>query len=132
MEEYDVEINFLPTNTSEIHLHVEQLLQNTYRTLAEDLRLPKSRGADRVLVLYPGVRSVPLMWEIRVQDTAPQETSRLKITSNGKNSPRDLQLNAKTQLHSTTSKPQCWTPYAKQLARQEHNPTNQKRGCLKS
>ena len=29
-EEYDVEITFLPTNTSEIHLHGEQLLQNTY------------------------------------------------------------------------------------------------------
>ena len=41
-EEYDVEINFLPTNTSEIYLHVEQLLQNTYWTLAEDLRPPKS------------------------------------------------------------------------------------------
>ena len=37
-------------------------------------------------------------------------------------SPRDLHLNAKTQLHSTTSKLQCWTRYAKQLARQEHNP----------
>ena len=37
-------------------------------------------------------------------------------------STRDLHLNAKTQLHSTTSKLQCWTPYAKQLARQEHNP----------
>ena len=29
-EEKDVEITFLPTNTSKIHLHVEQLLQNTY------------------------------------------------------------------------------------------------------
>ena len=29
-EEQDMEINFLPTDTSEIHLHVEQLLQNTY------------------------------------------------------------------------------------------------------
>ena len=29
-EEIDVEITFLPTNTSEIHLHAEQLLQNTY------------------------------------------------------------------------------------------------------
>ena len=29
-EEQDVEITFLPTNTSEINLHVEQLLQNTY------------------------------------------------------------------------------------------------------
>ena len=37
-------------------------------------------------------------------------------------SPRDLYLNAKTQIHSTTSKLQCRTPYAKQLARQEHNP----------
>ena len=37
-------------------------------------------------------------------------------------SPRDLHLNAKTQLHSTTSKLQCWKPYAKQLARQKGNP----------
>ena len=29
-EEQDGEINFLLTNTSEIHLHVEQLLQNTF------------------------------------------------------------------------------------------------------
>ncbi|KAJ8795199.1 hypothetical protein J1605_018459 [Eschrichtius robustus] len=35
---------------------------------------------------------------------------------------RDLNLNAKTQLHSVTSKLQCRTPYAKKLARQEHNP----------
>ena len=39
-------------------------------------------------------------------------------------SPRDLHLNAKTQLHSPTSKLQCRTPYAKQLARQEHKPTH--------
>ena len=38
------------------------------------------------------------------------------------NSPRDLHLNTKTQLHSMTSKLQCWTPYVKQLARQEHSP----------
>ena len=30
VEEKDVEITFLPKNTSKIHLHVEQLLQNTY------------------------------------------------------------------------------------------------------
>ena len=29
-EESGAEINFLSTNTSEIHLHLEQLLQNTY------------------------------------------------------------------------------------------------------
>ena len=51
----------------------------------------------------------------------PPETSQLHVISNSKSSPRDLHLNAKTQLHSTTSKLQCWTPYAKQLAREEHN-----------
>ena len=45
----------------------------------------------------------------------PRNTKRQK-------SLRDLHLNIKTQLHSTTSKLQCWTPYTKQLARQEHNP----------
>ena len=49
---------------------------------------------------------------------------RLHVISNGKSSPRDLHLNAKTQLHSMTSKLQCWTPYAKQLARQKHNTTH--------
>ena len=32
---------------------------------------------DRVLVLQPGVRAVPLRWESQVQDTGPQETSQL-------------------------------------------------------
>ena len=77
---------------------------------------------DRLLVLQPGIRAVPLRWESQVQDTGPQETSQLHVISNGKRSPRDLHLYAKTQLHSTTSKLQYWTPYAKQLARQEHNP----------
>ena len=79
---------------------------------------------DRVLVLRPGVRPVPLRWEGRVQDIDPPETSQLHIISKGESSPRDLHLNTKTQLHSMTSKLQCWTPYAKQLARQEHNPTH--------
>ena len=43
---------------------------------------------------------------------------------NWRSSPRDLHLNPKTQLHSTTSKLQCWAPYAKQLARQTHNPNH--------
>ena len=132
VEEWDVEITFLPTNTSKIHLHVEQLLQNTYWMLAEDLRLPKRQEAphipghvaDRVLVLWPGVRPEPLKWESRVQDTGPSETSRPHVISNGESSPRDLHLNAKTQLHLTTSKLQCWTPHTKQLARQEHSPTH--------
>ena len=90
-----------------------------------------SRVDDRVLVLWPGVRPVLLRWESQVQDIGPQETSQLHIKSNGKSSPRDLHLSVKTQLHSTTSKLQCWTPYAKQLARQEHKHTHLQRGCLK-
>ena len=43
-----MEITFLLTNTSEIHLHVEQLLQNTYWMLAEDLRLPKRQETPHV------------------------------------------------------------------------------------
>ena len=80
--------------------------------------------ADRVLVLRPGVRPEPLTWESRDQDTGPSETSQPHMISIGESSPRDLHLNAKTQLHSTTSKLQCWTPHAKQLARQEHNLTH--------
>ena len=83
-----------------------------------------SHVADRILVLQLGVRPEPLKWESQVQDIGPPETSRLHIISNGENSPRDLHLNAKIQFHSKTSKLQCWTPYAKQLARQEHNPTH--------
>ena len=94
VEELDMEI-VLPTNISEIHLHVEQLLQNTYWTLAEDLRLPKSRVADRVLVLQLHVRPMPLRWESWVQDIGPPQTSRLHIISNGESSPRDLHLSAR-------------------------------------
>ena len=83
-----------------------------------------SHVADRVLVLRPSVRPVPLRWERKGQDIGPPETSEFHVISNDKSSPRDLHLNAKNQVHSTTSKLQCWTPYDKQLARQEHNPTN--------
>ena len=83
-----------------------------------------SHVADRVLVLWLGVRPEALRWESRDQDIGPPETSRLHAISNGKSSPRDLHLNTKTQLHSTASKLQCWTPYAKQLARQEQKPTH--------
>ena len=82
--------------------------------------------------VHQGVRPMLLMWESRVQDIGPQETSRLHILSNSESSPRDLHLNTKTQFHSTTSKLQCWTPHVKQLATQEHNLTHQQRGCLKS
>ena len=65
--------------------------------------------AERVLVLWPGIRPVPLKWESRVQDIGPPQSSWLHVISNNKSSPRDLHLNAKTQLHSMSSKLQCWT-----------------------
>ena len=83
-----------------------------------------SHVADRVLVLRLGVRPEPLRWESRVQDIGSAETSWPQLISIGESSPRDLHLNTKTQRHSTTIKLQCWTPYAKQLATQEHNPTH--------
>ena len=83
-----------------------------------------SHLTDRVLVLRPGVRPVPLNWESPVQDIHPPETSRFHVISNGKRSPRDHQLNTKIQLHSTTNKLQCWTPCDKQLAREERNHTH--------
>ena len=80
--------------------------------------------ADRILVLWPSVRPESLRWDSWIQDICPPETSQPHVISNGKSSPRDLHLNVKTQLHSMTSKLECWTPYAKQLARQEHKPTH--------
>ena len=72
-----------------------------------------SHVADGVLVLWLGVRPEPLRWETRVQDIGPPETSLPQEIPKHESSPRDLHLNAKIQLYSTTSKLQCWTPYAK-------------------
>ena len=85
-------------------------------------RLHSCCVANRVLVLLPGVRPEPLRWESQVQDIGPTEISRPHVISIGKSSPTDLCLNVKTQLHPTASKLKCWTPHAKQLARQEHKP----------
>ena len=38
-----MEITFLPTNTSEIHLHVEQLLQNTTECWQKTSDFPKGK-----------------------------------------------------------------------------------------
>ena len=44
-----------------------------------------SHVEDRLLVLQPGVRAVPLRWESQLQNTGPQETSQLHVISNGEN-----------------------------------------------
>ena len=46
-----------------------------------------SRVDERLLVLQPGVRAVPLRWESQVQYTGPQETSQLHVITNGENLP---------------------------------------------
>ena len=136
-----MEITFLP----QIHKKYIYIWNNSYRTPTERWQktsdFPKGKKrptylagcvADRVLVLRPGVRPEPLRWDSRVQDIGPPENSQPHVILISENSPRDLHLNAKTQLHSTTSKVQDWTPLDKQLAREEHNPTHWQRGCLKS
>ena len=83
-----------------------------------------SRVADSIMVLQPGVRPEPLRWDNRVQVIGTPETSRPHVISISESSPRDLHLNAKTQVHPTASKFQGWTSHDKQLAREEHNPTH--------
>ena len=46
-----------------------------------------SHVEDRLLVLQPGIRAVPLRWESQLQDTGPQETSQLHVISNSENLP---------------------------------------------
>ena len=83
-----------------------------------------SHVANRVLVLWPGVGPETPRWESQVQDIGPPETSRPHIISISKRSLREFHLNTKTQLQPIASNLQCWMPHAKQLARQEHNPTH--------
>ena len=42
--------------------------------------------------------------------------------------PKDLRLNTKKQLHSMTSKLQCWTPHVKQPARNTNTPISRETG----
>ena len=65
-----------------------------------------SRVEDRLLVLQPGVRAVPLRWESHVQNTGPQETSQLHIVSNGKNLP---EISISTSRPSFTQRPASYS-----------------------
>ena len=80
--------------------------------------------ADSALVLRPCVGPEPPWWDSQVQNVGLAEISWPHVILISESSPRDLCLNNKTQLQPTASKLQCWTPHAKQLARQEHNPTH--------
>ena len=61
---------------------------------------------DRLLVLQPGVRAVPLRWESQVQDTGPQEASQLHVISNGENLP---EISISTPRPSFTQQPASYS-----------------------
>ena len=61
---------------------------------------------DRLLVLQPSIRVVPLRWESQVQDTDPQETSQLHIISNGKNL---LEISISRPRPSSTQRPATYS-----------------------
>ena len=61
---------------------------------------------DRLFVLQPGIRAVPLRWESQVQDTGTRETSQLYIISNGKNLPK---ISISTPRPSSTQRPASYS-----------------------
>ena len=61
---------------------------------------------DRLLVLQPSVRAVPLRWESQVQDTGPQETSQLHILSNSENLP---EISISTPRPTSTQRPASYS-----------------------
>ena len=61
---------------------------------------------DRILVLQPGVRAVPLRWETQVQDTGPQETLQLHVISNSENLP---EIAISTPRPSSTQRPASYS-----------------------
>ena len=65
-----------------------------------------SRVDERLLVLQPGMRAVPLRWESQLQDTGPHETSQLHVISNGENLP-DLSIS--TPRPSSTQQPASYS-----------------------
>ena len=65
-----------------------------------------SRVDERLLVLQPGVRAVPLKWKSQVQDTGPQETSQLHVISNGENLP---EISISMPKPSSTQRPASYS-----------------------
>ena len=65
-----------------------------------------SRVDERLLVLQPGIRAVPLRWESQLQDTGPQETSQLHIIPNDENLP---EISISTPRPSFTQRPASYS-----------------------
>ena len=73
-----------------------------------EIRGPRvgSRVDERLLVLQPGIRAVPLRWESQLQDTGPQETSQLHVIPNGKNL---SEISISTSRPSFTQRPASYS-----------------------
>ena len=65
-----------------------------------------SRVDERLLMLQPGIRAVPLRWESQVQDTHPQETSQLHVIPNNENVP---EISISTPRPSFTQRPASYS-----------------------
>ena len=65
-----------------------------------------SRVDERLLVLQPGMRAVPLRWESQLQDTGPQETSQLHVIRNDENLP---EISISTSRPSFTQRPASYS-----------------------
>ena len=61
---------------------------------------------ERLLVLQPGIRAVPLRWESQLQDTGPKETSQLHVIPNGKNL---SEISISTSRPSFTQRPASYS-----------------------
>ena len=61
---------------------------------------------ERLLVLQPGIRVVPLRWESQLQDTGPQENSQLHIIPNDENPP---EISISTPRPSFTQRPASYS-----------------------
>ena len=61
---------------------------------------------ERLLVLQPGIRAVPLRWESQLQDTGPQETSQLHVIPNSKNL---SEISISTSRPSITQRPASYS-----------------------
>ena len=61
---------------------------------------------DRLFVLQPGIRAVPLRWESQLQNTGPQETSQLHVIPNGENLP---EISISTPRPSFTQRPASYS-----------------------
>ena len=81
-------------------------LQESNAPIQSSLSPDFSRLDERLLVLQPGIRAVPLRWESQLQDTGPQETSQLHVIPNCENL---SEISISTSRPSFTQRPASYS-----------------------